>query len=137
MAGEINGGLCLLKVGDASTGTEIIGQGDATITHNGAPIELNNKSTGGWRVNLDGSLSTKSVDIALNVTFNDDAATEQLIADAFAGVSGVYTFDFVQYNYSGNFNPVINTETASKDVAVEQAFTFMSSGEITRTKVTP
>lgn len=133
MAGEINGGLCLLKVGDASTGTTIVGQGDATVTHNGAPIELNNKSTGGWRVNLDGSLSTKSVDIALNVTFNDDAATEQLIADAFAGTSGTYTFDFVKYNYSGTFNPVINTESANKDVAVEQAFTFMSSGEITRT----
>ena len=65
----MNGGLCLLKVGDADSGVTIVGQGDATVTHNGAPIELNNKSSGGWRVNLDGSLSTKSVDIALNVTF--------------------------------------------------------------------
>ena len=113
----MNGGLCLLKVGDADSGVTIVGQGDSTITHNGAPIELNNKSSGGWRVNLDGSLSTKSVDIALNVTFTDDAATEQLMADAFAGTAGVYTMDFVEYNYSGTFTPVINSETASKDTA--------------------
>ena len=129
----LNGGLCLLKVGDSSTGVTIVGQGDAQISHNGAPIEINNKATGGWRENLDGSLSTKSVDIALNVTFTDDATTEQLLADAFAGVAGVYTMDFVEYNYSGTFTPVINSETATKDTAVEMAMTFMSSGEIVRT----
>ena len=129
----MNGGLCLLKVGDASTGVTIVGPGDATGTHNGHPIELNHKPSGGWRVNLDGSLSTKSVDIALNVTFTDDAATEQLMADAFAGVAAVYTMDFVEYNYSGTFTPVINSETATKDTAVEMAMTFMSSGEIIRT----
>lgn len=136
MAGELNGGLCLLKVGDQATGTAIIGQGDATLTHNGAPIELNNKSTGGWRVNLDGSLSTRSVDIALNVTFNDDADLETLLTNAFSGTAGTYTFDFIDYSYSGSFTPVVNTETASKDVAVEIAMTFLSSGVITRT-VTP
>ena len=129
----LNGGLCLLKVGDSATGVTIVGQGDSSIAHGGGPIEINNKATGGWRENLDGSLSTKSVDITLNVTFTDDAATEQLLADAFAGVAGVYTMDFVEYNYSGTFTPVINSETASKDTAVEMAMTFMSSGEIIRT----
>lgn len=128
----INGGLAVMKVGDALTGTTIVGQGDASLTHGGVPIELNNKSTGGWRENLDGSISTKSLDIDIELTVNDDADQLQLIADAFAGTAATYTFDFLEYNYSGTFTPVISSETAAKDTAVTLSMQFMSSGIITR-----
>ena len=68
MANGINGGLCMIYSGTYASKTSIVGQGDATVTHVGAPIELNNKSSGGWRVNLDGSTSTKSKDIAIDLT---------------------------------------------------------------------
>ena len=79
-----NGGLCLIYKGLYAAKTDIVGQGDASITHGGGPIEINNKSSGGWRVNLDGSTSTRSVDIDIEFTTSDEASLETLVADAFA-----------------------------------------------------
>jgi len=135
MANGINGGLCTIKKGTFALPTEITGQGDAVVTHQGAPIELNNKSSGGWRVNLDGSISTKAVDIAVQLTVSDDAVVKQLIADAFAGTASAYVMDFVEYYYEGTFTPVIGTENAAKDAAVTIDVTFQSSGEVIRTDV--
>ena len=135
MANGYNGGLCLLKLGLQVAATEIVGQGNATVNHNGAPIELNNKSSGGWRVNLDGSLSTKSVDIDIDFTVSDDSDLQDLIDDAFSGVAGEYTMDFIDYYYEGTFTPVISSETANKDEAVTVSIQFQSSGEITRSAV--
>lgn len=135
MANGINGGVCMVYKGTFAAKTDIVGQGDAAITHGGAPIELNNKSSGGWRVNLDGSVSTKSLDIAVEFTVSDDASVQSLISAAFAGTAEVYTMDFIDYHYEGTFTPVISTETAAKDVAVTVAVNFQSSGEIVRTTV--
>ncbi len=135
MANGINGGLCLIYSGTFASKVEIVGQGDATATHGGAPIELNNKSSGGWRVNLDGSISTRSLDIDVELTASDEATFETLVAAAFAGTAGTYVMDFVEYYYEGTFTPVITTETASKDTAATVAVQFQSSGEITRTVV--
>ena len=136
MANGINGGLCLIYSGAFASKADIIGQGDAAVNHGGAPIELNNKSSGGWRVNLDGSISTKSVDIDIEFTASDEVSFETLVAAAFAGTAGVYTMDFVEYYYEGTFTPVISTETAAKDSATVVSVQFQSSGEITRTAVT-
>jgi hypothetical protein len=135
MANGINGGLCMIYTGTFAAKVDIVGQGDAVVTHGGAPIELNNKSSGGWRVNLDGSVSTKSVDIAVDFTVSDDASVLALIAAAFAGTASAYTMDFVDYHYEGTFTPVISTETAAKDSGVTISVNFMSSGTITRTAI--
>ena len=135
MANGINGGLCMIYKGTFAAKTDIVGQGDATITHGGAPIELNNKSSGGWRVNLDGSVSTRSTDIAIEFTVSDDASVQTLITAAFAGTAETYTMDFIDYHYEGTFTPVISTETAAKDTATTIAVNFMSSGEIVRTAI--
>lgn len=135
MANGINGGLCMIYKGTFALKTDIVGQGDATITHGGAPIELNNKSSGGWRVNLDGSVSTRSTDIAIEFTVSDDASVQTLITAAFAGTAEIYTMDFIDYHYEGTFTPVISTETAAKDTATTIAVNFMSSGEIVRTAI--
>ena len=136
MANGINGGLCKIYTGTFAAKTDIVGQGDATLTHQGAPIELNNKSTGGWRVNLDDAISTKAIDIAVEFTASDDASIETLVAACNAGTVGDYAFDFLNYHYEGSFTPVLNTETAAKDAAVTLAVTFQSSDEVTRTAVT-
>jgi len=133
MSNGINGGLCKIYKGAYASKEEIVGQGDATLTHAGAPIEINNKSTGGWRVNLTDSISTKAVDIAVEFHASDDQSIEDLVTAANAGTVGTYCFDFIDYYYEGSFTPVINTSTAAKDTAVTLAFTFMSSDEITRT----
>lgn len=135
MANGINGGLCLIYSGTYAAKVDIVGQGDATVNHGGAPIELNNKSSGGWRVNLDGSISTKSVDIDVEFTASDEVSFETLVSAAFAGTSGSYVMDFVEYYYEGTFTPVISTETAAKDAATVVSVQFQSSGEITRTAV--
>ncbi len=135
MANGYNGGLCKIYTGTFDSKQDIVGQGDATLTHQGAPIELNNKSTGGWRVNLDDSISTKALDIAVEFTASDDDSVEALVLAANSGAVGTYVFDFIGYYYEGSFTPVLNTETAAKDTAVTLAVTFQSSDEITRTVV--
>ena len=117
-------GFSVIYTGTFAAKVDIVGQGDATLTHQGAPIELNNKSTGGWRVNLDDAISTKAIDIAVEFTASDDASIETLVAACNAGT------------VEGSFTPVLNTETAAKDSAVTLAVTFQSSDEITRTAVT-
>tara|TARA_R110000868_G_scaffold162439_1_gene393700 strand:- start:37506 stop:37913 length:408 start_codon:yes stop_codon:yes gene_type:complete len=135
MANGINGGLCMIYSGTYASKTSIVGQGDATVTHVGAPIELNNKSSGGWRVNLDGSTSTKSKDIAIDFTVSDDASIQTLITAADNGTVGTYVMDFIDYYYEGSFTPVLSTETAAKDTPVTASFVFQSSGEIVKTDI--
>lgn len=141
MANGFNGGLCLIYKGLYAAKTDIIGQGDASLTHNGAPIEISNKSTGLWRENLDGSISTKSLDIDIEFTTSDDASFEALIADAFAGTAGEYSFVFTDtlgasgYYYEGLFTPVLTAEAAAKDTAATSSLQFQSSKEITRTAI--
>lgn len=141
MSNGFNGGLCLIYKGLYLSKTEIVGQGDASLTHGGAPIEINNKSSGGWRVNLDGSTSTRSLDIDIEFTTSDEASLESLVADAFAGNAGPYSMVFTDaagtsgYYYEGTFTPVISAETAAKDSAATISVQFMSSGEITRTAI--
>ena len=141
MSNGINGGLVLIKLGDNLTdATDIVGQGDAAVTHGGAPIEINNKSSGGWRVNLDGSISTKSLDIDLEMTASDEASYETLVEDAFNGTVKTYLMDFTAgtgtgYYYVGEFTPVLQSESAAKDTPVTATVQFQSSGEIERVKV--
>lgn len=141
MANGFNGGLCLIYKGLYAAKTAIVGQGDSSLAHGGAPIEINNKSSGGWRVNLDGSTSTRSLDIDIEFTTSDEASLETLVADAFAGTAGDYSMVFTDalgtsgYYYEGTFTPVISSETAAKDSAATIAVQFQSSGEITRTAI--
>ncbi len=141
MANGFNGGLCLIYKGLYASKTEIIGQGDSSLTHGGSPIEINNKSSGGWRVNLDGSTSTRSLDIDIEFTTSDETSFETLVADAFAGTVGEYCMVFTDtagmsgYYYEGSFTPVISSESAAKDSAATISVQFMSSDEITRTAI--
>ena len=135
MSNGTNGGLCKIYKGTFASKTEIVGQGDATITHAGAPIEINNKSTGGWRCNLTDAISTQALDVAIEFHASDDASIKTLRQEAAAGTQSTYVFDFIDYYYEGTFTPVHNTSTAAKDTAVALAFTFMSSDEPTVTEV--
>ena len=140
MANGVNGASCLLYIGeDYATKTSLVGQGDATLTHNGDGIEINNKSTGGFREYLDSTdgnnTTTQSLDIALQLTFMADTAQTAEIADVQAKVIKSYIFDFGTYYYVGKFLPKLNTETATKDTAVTLDITYMSSGAYERKDV--
>lgn len=140
MSNGVNGASCLLYIGaDYATKTALIGQGDATLTHNGDGIEINNKSTGGYREFLDSTdgnnTTTKSLDIALQLTFMADDAQKAEIADVQAKVIKDYIFDFGTYYYVGKFLPKLNTETATKDTAVTLDITYQSSGAFERKDV--
>lgn len=142
MANGFNGGFCKIYKGTFALKTDIVGQGDGSLSHQGAPIEINNKSTGGFREDLDGSISTRALDIDIEFSTSDDASFEALVADAFSSVSDTYTFVFtndvastVGYYYEGTFTPVISAESAAKDTAATTSIQFRSSGAYTRTKI--
>jgi len=144
MANGFNGGFCKIYKGTFATKTEIVGQGDASLSHAGAPIEINNKSTGGFREDLDGSISTRALDIDIEYSTSDDASFETLVSEAFSATTGEYVFVFtnddastVGYYYEGNFTPVITAESAAKDSAATSTVQFRSSGAYTRTAITP
>lgn len=135
MVSGLNGIACQLYVGaDYTTKKELIGQGDASLTHGGDPIEINNKSSGGWRVFLEdpngNNFSTRSLDIAVSFTYMNDADQIKEFADAAKGITKSYIFDFGDYHYIGDFVPKISTESAAKNKAVTLEITYSSSGEI-------
>jgi len=137
MANGVNGVTCLIYIGsEYDSKTDLVGQGDATLTHNGDGIEINNKSTGGYREYLNdangNNSTTKSLDIALQLTFMDDAGQSSEIADIHNKVIKDYIFDFGTYYYTGKFLPKLNTESAVKDQAVTLDVTYYSSGAFTR-----
>lgn len=140
MANGVNGISCLLYIGDNyATKTNLVGQGDATITHNGDGIAISNKSTGGFREyldSIDGNNSTiTSIDIALQLTFTGDIAQKAEIADINSKVQKSYIFDFIDYYYIGTFLPKLNTESAVRDQAVTLDVTYFSSGSFQRVEV--
>lgn len=128
-----NGEFCKIYKGTFAAKTDIVGQGDASTTHNGAPIVISNKSTGGYRKLLTGSISEKSMDISVTFSTNDDATYSALVADATNATSSTYCFVFASdaanskgYYYEGQFVPVIQSEAAAKGAAATTTVLFMS-----------
>ncbi len=135
MSGELNGTLVIIS---DSVG-EIVGQGEATVTFNGAPINISNKSLGDWVVLLDAELATKQFQVALTCVYNDDAQYQKVRADSFSGTQGAYT---VTYGATGETIPGTFVPTGLSDALphgdkVSTSLTLMSSGVVTHTPQTP
>lgn len=134
MAGEINGTKVLIRKG----GSVIVGQMEATVTHNGTPIEITNKSTNDWRTLLDGELAGKGIDISGTIIYTDDAAFRAMRNDAWNGTQDTYDIIYTSdattdEQISGTFVPTGLSDSIPMGDKVTTSITLLSSGAPTRT----
>lgn len=134
MAGEINGTKVLIRKGGAT----IVGQMEATVTFNGTPIDISNKSTQDWVTLMDGELSAKQWVFTGTMIYNNDAVYRQVRADAIAGTLGEYSVTYTgsgtatDESLTGSFLPNGLSDTLPMGDKVTTSLTFSSSGVVTR-----
>lgn len=132
MAGEINGTTVLVQKGAA----EIVGQMEMTITQNGTPIDISNKSYGDFVTLLSGQLAGKQYTIAVSCTYNDDTVFGQMLTDSETGVQDTYSITIPAYaTISGKFVPTGLSLTAPHGAAVTASINLLSSGAYTVTPI--
>lgn len=134
MSGEINGTKVLLRKG----GSTIVGQMEVTVTQNGTPIDITNKSTDDWRTLLNGELAGKGIDISGTIIYTDDAAFRALRADAWSGAQDTYDIIYTSdantdEQISGTFVPTGLSDSIPMGDKVTTSITLLSSGAPTRT----
>lgn len=135
MAGEINGTNILIQKGAAPA--DIVGQMEATLTMNGTPIDISNKSYGDFVTYLDGEVSSQQITLTGTITYNSDSVYEAVRADAFTGTQDDYGVTFPSGEaYTGKFVPSGISDSLPHGDRVTTAFTLSSSAEVTRTPAT-
>lgn len=135
MSGELNATNVIIS---DSVG-EIVGQGEATMTFNGTPIDISNKSLGDWVQLLDAELATKQFQIAMTIVYNDDVQYQAVRAASFAGTQGEYTVTYGATGETivGQFVPTGLSDALPHGDKVSTSLTLMSSGIVTQTPQTP
>ena len=135
MTGEINGTDILIQKG--AVPADIFGQMEATLTMNGAPIDISNKSAGDFVLLLDGEVSSQQVVLAGTLVYNVSANYEAIMAEAFTGTQDDYLITFTGgESYSGKFVPSGISVSIPHGDKVSSSFTLSSSGTVTRTPQT-
>lgn len=134
MAGEINGTKVLIK----KDGSIIVGQMEATVTFNGTPIDISNKSQGDWVTLLDGELAGKQLQIAGTLIYNSDTVYRQVRADALAGTQATYTVEYTSdattdEQFSATMVPNGLSDALPMGDKVTTSITLLSSGTVTHT----
>jgi predicted secreted protein len=134
MAGEINGTKVLIK----KDGSTIVGQMEATVTFNGTPIDISNKSQGDWVTLLDGELAGKQLQISGTLIYNSDTVYRQVRADALAGTQDTYTIEYTSdattdEAFSATFVPNGLSDALPMGDKVTTSITLLSSGTVTHT----
>lgn len=136
MAGEINGTDVIIQKGAAPA--DIVGQMESTMTMNGTPIDISNKSNGDFVTYLDGEISSQQITFTGTITYNDDAVYEAMKAEAFTGTQDDYTVTFPNGEaYAGKFVPSGISDALPYGDRVTTSFTLSSSATVTRTAPTP
>ena len=135
MAGEINSTTVIIS----NTGGDIVGQMECTVTFNGTPIDISNKSYEDWVTLMDGELAGKQLQVAGSCVFNSDATYKQVRADSFSGTLDDYT---VTYSASGatlaaSMMPNGLSDAAPHGDKLVSSFTLLSSGVVTIVPQTP
>jgi predicted secreted protein len=135
MAGEINGTNILIQKG--ASPTEIFGQMEATLTMNGTPIDISNKSLGDFVTLMDGEISSQQIVITGTMVYNVSDNYEAIKAEAFTGTQDDYSITFTGgESYTGKFVPSGISDAIPHGDKVTTSVTFSSSGEVTRTPQT-
>jgi len=132
MSGEINGTDIVLSNG---TG-EIVGQMEGTLTFNGSPIDISNKSYLDNVTLLDGELAGKQLQFAGSIVYNDDTQFRKVRADSLTGTQDTYTIEYVSgattdESFSALMVPNGLSDALPHGDKVATSITFLSSGAIT------
>lgn len=134
MAGEINGTNVIIQNG---TG-DIVGQMEMTLTYNGTPIGISNKSNGDFVTLLDGQLAGKQLQLSGTLVYNDDAQYRKVRADSLTGTQDTYTVTYTSdattdEAFSASMTPNGLSDALPHGDKVATTITFLSSGDITHT----
>jgi hypothetical protein len=135
MAGEINGTNVIIQ---NSTG-DIVGQMSMTLTYNGTPIDISNKSNNDFVTLLDGELAGKQLQFSGDLVYNNDTQQRKVRADALAGTQDTYTVTYVSSattdeSFSALMVPNGLSDSLPHGDKVTTTMTFLSSGAITHTQ---
>lgn len=135
MAGEENGTDVIIQKGVVPA--EIVGQMSATMTVNGTPIDISNKSNGDNITLLDAELAGKQVVFTGTIVYNTDTVFKALKDEAFTGTQDDYIVTYGSGEaYAGKFVPMGISDELPHGDKIVTSFTLSSSGTITRTPAT-
>lgn len=131
MAGELMGTLVII----ADATGNIVGQGESTLSFNGTPVDISNKSTGDNLVMMNAVVSGQQMQIAMNITYNSDTQYKKVRADSLTGTQDTYT---ATYGATGEIFSALMVPTGMSDALpmgdrVTTSLTLMSSGVVTHT----
>lgn len=134
MSGEINGTPVVISNGTGA----IVGQMEMTLTYNGTPIDISNKSTGDFISLLDGELAGKQLQLSGTIVYNDDAQYRKVRADSLTGTQDTYTITYVSpattdEAFSASMVPNGLSDALPHGDKVSTSITFLSSGTVTHT----
>tara|TARA_R110000824_G_scaffold67208_1_gene174054 strand:- start:1942 stop:2358 length:417 start_codon:yes stop_codon:yes gene_type:complete len=132
MSGEINGTNIVLVNGSGS----IVGQMEGTLTFNGSPIDISNKSYSDDVTLLDAELAGKQLQFAGSIVYNDDTQFRKVRADSLTGTQDDYTITYVSNattdeSFSAKMTPNGLSDALPHGDKVTTSITFLSSGVIT------
>ena len=134
-SGVISGVSVVIQKG-AGVAKTVVGQGEGTITFLQTPVLITNKSSGNSIEYADGLTTSKGVNYAGSLIYNDDADVESIRAGAWDGTQDDYTilYGATGEKLEGKFVPNGLSDTAPMDGnVVSSSVTFSSSGPVTRT----
>ena len=134
MSGEINGTNVIISDGTGA----IVGQMEMTLTYNGTPIDISNKSAGDFVQLLDGELSGKQLQMSGTLVYNDDAQYRKVRADSLVGTQDTYTVTYTSdattdEEFSATMVPNGLSDALPHGDKVSTTITFLSSGVISHT----
>ena len=134
MAGEINGTPVVVSKGAGV----IVGQMEMTLTFNGTPIDISNKSALDFISLLDGELAGKQLQISGTIVYNDDTVYRAVRADAQTGTQDTYSITYISPSvtdevFSATMVPNGLSDAIPHGDKVSTTITLLSSGAITHT----
>ena len=134
MSGEVNGTKVILQ----NSTDAIVGQMEMTVSHNGTPIDISNKSAGDFVTLLDGELAGKQLQISGTIVYNDDTQYRATRAAALTGTQDTYTLTYISDATTDEVLSAKMVPTALSDALphgdkISTSITFLSSGTITHT----
>jgi len=132
MSGEINSTNVVIANG---TG-DIVGQMEMTMTFNGTPIDISNKSFDDWVTLMDGELAAKQLQISGSIVYNNDDQYRKIRDDAFSGTADTYTLTYVSgattdESFSASMIPNGLSDALPHGDKITTTITFLSTGVVT------
>ena len=119
---------------------EIVGQGSMTLTINGTPIDVSNKSHQDYVTLLGGELAGRQLVFSGEFVYNSDLQFRGVRLDAIYGNLGTYTITYtgsgatVDESFTGTFMPHGMSDALPHGESVKTNITFSSSGAFQHTQ---